>query len=84
VREPAAGAGKKGGRGGRRKRMAPTGGPHLSAAERERRWERGAAFMGRGWAGLLGQICFFFFFFFSNPFSNLLNSNLFHVFKLKF
>jgi hypothetical protein len=37
----------------------------------------------RGWVGLF-VVFFFFFLFFSNPFSNLLNSNLFHVFKLKF
>jgi hypothetical protein len=49
-RRPAAARGKKG--------MAPTGGPHLSAAERERRWEAGAKWAGlgrkRSWAAGLG------------------------------
>jgi hypothetical protein len=89
---PAAGAGM--GRG-RRKETAPTGGPHLSAAEREGRWEAGRVGRngdgprleldneGGSWAGVAGLFCFFFKSFFK-PISNILNSNLFHVFKLKF
>jgi hypothetical protein len=46
---PAAGA--EMGRG-RRKETAPTGGPHLSAAEREGRWEAGVK-----WAAWAGSRC---------------------------
>jgi hypothetical protein len=90
VQEAGGGAGEE---GGWRWETSPTGGPHLSVRGRERRGEGG----GRKWAGLgricdgsrgwvrIGLICFFSFFFksFFKPISNLLNSNLFHVFKLK-
>jgi hypothetical protein len=92
---PAADAGKKEGRGleveGEPDRWAPPVG------EREREEREGGGGVGRlwaergwaaGWVRLGGCFLFFFFSFLfkSNfkPISNLLNSNLFHLFKLKF
>jgi hypothetical protein len=48
---PAAARGKKGRAAGQRWETAPTGGPHLSAAEREGRWEAGR--VGRN--GVVGR-----------------------------
>jgi hypothetical protein len=60
--------GERKGCGGRRKKMAPTGGPHLSAAERERRGREAAGWavvgLMRSWAAA-GRVGLFSFFFFS-------------------
>jgi hypothetical protein len=82
--------GRRGGRPARGRRWPLTCGPHTSAGQRERGREEAVGWaawaeivVGRelGWVGLAVS---FFFFSFSNPNSNLLNSNPFHVFKLKF
>jgi hypothetical protein len=88
-RRPARGRREGGARaGGRRwprqvgptcRRLRERGGGGAGRLWAESRW----AAAGKGdWVDLL--FFPFFFFFFSIPFSNLLNSKLFHLFKLKF
>jgi hypothetical protein len=93
------GAAARGRRGGRwRLKEHLTCGSHMSGREREgeEAGDVGPCGPEDGWAAGLGRCCgfglgcfvFFSFFsfsvFFSNPFQTLLNSNLLHVFKLKF